>query len=234
MSGARVPPAVAMAAAMACALAGCGGGGTDDAAAPAFAIPDPSEVPVPDLADMEPRVQLILRDAAGRVRAGLSVAAEWGRYAMILDAHELYAEATAAYRVAARQSPDEFRWRYLLARVLELQGADQQQPGTVEAVLEEARERDPGYAPLYVRLGAVYARTGRPEEARAAYERAESLDVTSLPARIGTARALMAAGETDAALAKVERCAIEHPDDWETQMLLARVYTVAGRREEAR
>jgi len=241
MRGARFVSAVA--AAVACALAGCGGASDDgtrddaapgEAAPPAFAIPDPSEIPVPDLSDMEPRVQIILRDAAGRVRSHLSVASEWGRYGMILDAHEVYREATAAYRTAVRLAPGEFQWHYLLARVLELQGADQEKPGTVEAELEEARKLKGDYAPLYVRLGAVYARTDRPEEARAAYERAESLDPTSLPARIGTARALLAAGETDAALAKVERCAIEHPDDWEVQMLLARVYAVAGRREEAR
>jgi len=229
--------AIALAAVpFACALAGCGGdaGAPSGEAASGFAIPDPSEVPVPDTTDMEPRVQLILRDAAGRVRSNLSTAEEWGRYAMILDAHEVHAEATAAYRVAIRLSPGEFRWRYLLARVLELQGADTEEPGVVEAALQAARECRPDYAPLYVRLGAAYARADRAEEARAAYAEAERLDPDSLPARIGTARSLLAAGETDAALAKVEACAAEHPDDWETRMLLARVFAVAGRRAEAR
>lgn len=230
--------AIALAAvALAGALSGCGrgdGGAPAGRGAPGFAIPDPSEVPVPDLTDMEPRVQLILRDAAGRVRDHLSAADEWGRYAMILDAHEVHAEAAAAYRVAIRLAPGEFRWRYLLARVLELQGADTDEPGAVESALQAARECRPDYAPLCVRLGAVYARTDREAEARAAYAEAERLDPDSLPARIGTARSLLAAGETEAALAKAEACAAGHPDDWETQMLLARAYAVAGRRAEAR
>jgi len=231
------PLARVLAAAALLAASACGRGGPGEGVPPPGPAPEPptaADVPRPELSDMEPRVQYILRDAQQRVLADLANPDEWGRYAMILDAHEVHAAAIPAYGVAQRLAPRDFRWKYLLARVLELQEFEQIDLGAVEKALLQARELNQVYAPLHVRLGNLYVQQGRFGEARDAYTRAVDLEPDSVAGVTGLVRSLLSLGETDAALARIEPFAANHPESWEVQLLLARTYAVAGRREEAR
>jgi len=201
---------------------------------PSAPAPSSEDIPRPDLTDMEPRVQFMIRDAQARVNAKLGNAAEWGRYGMVLDAHEVHDAAIVAYRWAGSLAPREFRWRYLLAHVLELQEFEAIDIDAVEAALMAARDVNQTYAPLYVRLGGVLTQLGRHEEAQPVFERAIFLDETIVSAHTGLTRALLAQGKTEAGLERIEACALNYPRNWEVQLLLARALAVAGKRDEAR
>lgn len=201
---------------------------------PAVGPPTAADVPNPDLADMEPRVQFIIRDARSNVLANLADAAQWGRYGMILDAHEAHAAAIQAYSTAQRLAPREFRWAYLLARVLELQEFEQIEVDLVESAWRRARDLNQSYAPLFVHLGSVLVTQGKHEEGRAAFRRALDLDPDLAAAAAGLTRTLLLMGETQMALESIQPFAAAHPQNWEVQMLLARASAVNGDAETAR
>lgn len=196
--------------------------------------PRPSEVPTPDLTDMEPRVRALIIDTRRRVLERLDSAEVWGHYAMALDAHEVHREAVAAYRTARLLDPTEFRWAYLYAHVLQLQELEEIDVAMVEAAFRAAERVRGDYAPLHVRLGEVLTEVGDLEGARAAYARAVELDATNPSAHCGLARTLLSLGDASAALDAVRPVLAANPDRWEAQMILARVRARLGDRDQAR
>lgn len=81
-------------------------------------------VPDPDTTEMEPLVAQRLGEARQAVLEQPDSAEAWGRFAKTLDVHRLHSEAIPCYRRAAALAPDEFRWAYFLARVIELVSDD--------------------------------------------------------------------------------------------------------------
>ena len=224
---------VALLAALAALLfsLGCGGGGEDR---PPVEPPVPADVPEVDFAAMEPRVRSAIERTRSAVLAQLASAEAWGRYAMVLDAHELYPEAIASYRVARRLAPDEFRWTYFLGRLLQMQQSGPEDLVQVEELLRVSAEQRPFYGPLYVRLGEVLMLQERGDEAIEAFERAVELNPRLTKAHCGWGRVLLAAGRVEEAVARLEIAAEVDSRDWEVQTTLARAYARAGDRERAK
>jgi Flp pilus assembly protein TadD len=197
-------------------------------------LPTAADVPAPRLEGMEPRVRAIIVDKRREVLENLGRGDAWGRFGMVLHAHEVGEDARHAYRVAHELAPYDFRWAYLLAEVLHEQGLDQVDLEAVESAYRTAEELDPEYAPLHVRLGEVRTQRGDYAGARDAYSHALELDPTIITARCGLARSLLTLGESERALDVIRTAAQERPDDWEVQMILARAWGKMGDREKAR
>ncbi|MEQ8195751.1 MAG: tetratricopeptide repeat protein [Rhodospirillales bacterium] len=81
-----------------------------------------------------------------------------------------------------------------------------------ESCFREAGERAPDDAALQVNLGNVLARKRDHGGAETCYRRAVALDDTLAPAHNGLAQALLALGETDAAMQAAERARNSKPD----------------------
>ena len=86
--------------------------------------PAPIEVPEPDLTEMEPQVEKRLTETRAAVLASPESGAAWGRFAMVAHAHDLWEEATVAYRRAWELEPENKRWPYYLGDVLSIVGTD--------------------------------------------------------------------------------------------------------------
>jgi tetratricopeptide (TPR) repeat protein len=194
----------------------------------------PTAIPTPDLVGVETRVGLFLEDLRAKVEASPTSVDAWGVYAMALDAHEMYDEAAVAYREARRLDPDDFRWSYLQARVVEVRGGP---TGTLEDAADLVREATrvrPFYAPAYVRLGDLEALRGNPAPAEEAYRHALELNPRLTKASCAVARILVSDGRTDEARALMEGAAATDSTDWEVQTTLTRVYAAVGERALAR
>lgn len=188
-----------------------------------------AELPQPDLAGMEPQVVRLLNDA--RLRAEREPLAETiGDLGALYDAHGLLAEAEACYREASALEADSFEWRYLLAIVREIRGADLDE---VRELFDRAAQRNDQYAPLYVRLGAALSLRGEHASAVEALRRAIALDASQSVAHRALGQALLALDRPQEALAPLERAIELAPQDLAAQVSLAQTLARLGQSQRA-
>ncbi|MCA8990892.1 MAG: tetratricopeptide repeat protein [Planctomycetaceae bacterium] len=76
------------------------------------------EVPNPDLSQAFPEVARAIEEQRKVVLSDSQSGAEWGRYAMLLDAHEFDYDAVVAYESAASLDSSNPTWSYLLGEIL--------------------------------------------------------------------------------------------------------------------
>jgi predicted Zn-dependent protease len=99
--------------------------------------------------------------------------------------------------------------------------------------LESSLKLTPGQLEARLLLGDVYLRLKNPAAAEDQFEAASLLDANSIPAQLGTARALMAQGKTGEALQQLTSLTLSNPKDPEIFDLLAAAYRSAGKLQEA-
>ncbi len=107
-----------------------------------------------------------------------TLAGAYGRLGALFLLVEVEAQADACFRTARALEPEEFRWPYYAGHLATLAGNTEQ----ALAYLEAARELDPDYPTLYLRLGKVQMDRGELAEARDAFEKvadAPGLDVAA-------------------------------------------------------
>ncbi|HET9886624.1 MAG TPA: tetratricopeptide repeat protein, partial [bacterium] len=193
--------------------------------------PTAEEVPAIDTTSMERRVEERLLGARNAVLQNLSSAAAWGRYGIVLDAHEMYDAAVKAYRTAWALDPKDFRWPYLLSRVIKFTDGDDSPE--IVPFYEAAMKLRPDYAPLQVRYGDSLMRLNRVDDARKAYERALKLQPNFWIAHRGLGQALIQASQAEPAVEHLEKAVSLKPDDGVSYAALARAYLLAGKQEQA-
>jgi predicted Zn-dependent protease len=107
----------------------------------------------------------------------------------------------------------------------------------VEHATEEfAAERalNPGYAPTYDRLGDVYTRSGKLQEAQEALTKAISLDVTSTGPFIQMGKVLLRRDDAATAAMYLKHAEKMDPSNYITHTLLAQAYRKAGQEDAAK
>jgi tetratricopeptide (TPR) repeat protein len=128
-----------------------------------------------DVSGAERLMQQAIAEARAEVAALLeqpevdpaSLAGEYGRLGALFLLLEVEAQADACFRTARTLEPKEFRWPYYAGHLAMTAGNTEQ----ALAYLESARELDPDYPPLYLRLGKLHLDRGELTEARAALEK---------------------------------------------------------------
>lgn len=185
-------------------------------------------VPMPDLAAAESRVAATVLAARAAVEGAPQRAIAWGHYGMVLDAHRFAAEAAAAYEQAHALDPQELRWPYFLALVLDLS-----QPERAVPWFEAALQIDPSYVPARIRFGETLEKLGRMDEAQEQFRRAADIDPESPFAAFGLGRMALAKGAVGEAIEHLERAYSLAPRLQAIVVTLARAYHRAGREEEA-
>ena len=212
---------IALLAAVFLALAGCGAPSPEP----------PVEVPLPDMTEMELQVKKRLEETRAAVLADRQSGRAWGRFGMVAHAHDLWDEATVAYRQAQKLEPESHRWPYYLGDVLSIVGTDLE---GAEKAFRRAMALHPDYGPAHMRLGKVLLARGEHAAAGVQLERALELAPDLEPARVSLAQARLAEGELEAAAALLEEILQRSPRHGQALATLGQVYMRLGRRQEAR
>ena len=191
--------------------------------------PDPS-LELPALPEREIDAQLLdalqrLDDAA---RQDVESGQRRGELAMAYDVNDFHRRAIVVYGQAAKLAPDEFDWPYF--RALLLARADTDYEAALRS-LDAAIALNDGYVPAWLWRGEWLRELERPEEARAAYQRAADLGAGA-PALVGLAHLLFAAERFDEAVALLEPLNAKQPDP-RVDRMLGRAYRTIGRDEDA-
>jgi predicted Zn-dependent protease len=99
---------------------------------------------------------------------------------------------------------------------------------------EQERGINPGYAPVYDRLGDVYSRTDRLQEAQEALTKAISLDTSSTGPFIQMGKVLLRRQDPVTSIMYLKHAEKMDPGNFITHTLLAQAYRKVGQEDEAR
>jgi tetratricopeptide (TPR) repeat protein len=186
--------------------------------------------PIPDPATgaMESQVADKIGSARKAVADNLASAGAWGKLGMVFHAHYLEPEAAACYAEAHRLDDGDFRWPYLLARILKSRS-----PAPALDLLDEASRENPAFTPLHILAAELQLAEGNTDGAMASYRRALSIDRGSAAAELGIGRLLLERGDLEGSAAHLERAAELAPEAGSIHATLSQLYHRLGREEDA-
>jgi superkiller protein 3 len=208
------------------------------AAAPAAGQrPRPAPLPEPVMDGVEPEVR---RQLESRRAEAESLAAEPDadagelaqRYGTLGGLYLVYGFTVAAEPAlgnARALSPDDFRWHYLLASLLQATG---RQEAAIEAY-RRALELEPSYPAALIRFGEALLDLARPAEAAEVFERAIA-GRPSAAGHFGRGRAAAATGDWQGAVEHYERALELQPSASAVRYPLGLAYRELGRLDRAR
>lgn len=191
-------------------------------------LQEPPEVSHPNLATMEPQVVETIRDARDAVMKQRKSAGAWGWLGMVFHAHDLKQEAAECYAQAIDLSPEEFKWSYLLATVL--QDLDLEE-ALVRA--ERASRLKPDYVPAHLLVGQLLEQVSQPQSALEAFGRALSVDSNCTAAEFALGRLHLAEGDLEASQRHLETAARQQPNVGSIHAFLARLYRLQNKEAKA-
>jgi tetratricopeptide (TPR) repeat protein len=186
------------------------------------------EVPSPSTAGLEAPVAARFAEARAAVMREPRAAAAWGRYGMVLEAHERAEDAAACYAEAARLDPREPRWPYMQAMALA-----PVRPEEAVACFEQSVVRDPRSALIRQEFGDTLLQLGRTEEAITQHRAALEIDPNARRAILALAGEALRRGDDDEALRLLTRASELQFFDREVHAQLAVVYRLRGETERA-
>lgn len=196
----RVPGRLRLAVALAAALLAVGAGAW-------YGLrPAPPTPPNPEVTGTDPDVADAVRASRMAVEKAPRSASAWGKYGMVLRAHDFEPESNACFAEAERLDPRDPRWPYLHGLSVVLNDPEAGLPLLRQAV---ERCRDNPLAPR-LRLAEVLLDNGHPDEAEAHLQRAQKLDPGGARVELGLARLAMERGQWREAIEHLGRC-LEDP-----------------------
>jgi tetratricopeptide (TPR) repeat protein len=171
------------------------------------------------------------------VAALLDVTGRWGALvltlwlvfvaAMTVARNELWRDEVAMWLDAVDKAPAKARAWENLGEAL----GDRHRYGEAERALSESVRLEPTTNALY-NLGQLYTITGRPELAKAQYERVLEREPTHVSATVALARIAAAAGQIDEALGRLRRSTL-YDKVLELRLEEARILLSSGHDERA-
>lgn len=159
-----------------------------------------------------------------------SLAGAYGRLGALFLLLEVEAQADACFRSARALQPREFRWPYYAGYLAMMAGNTEQ----ALAYLESARELDPDYPTLYLRLGKVQLDRSALAESRAALERIADTPGLVSAANYYLGQVANLERRFEDAVAHLEKALEADPDATEAHYPLAQAYRSLGENELAR
>jgi len=191
-----------------------------------------------DISGAERLMQEAIPEARAEVAALLeqpepdpaSIAGAYGRLGALYLLVEVEAQADACFRTAQALQPRELRWPYYAGYLAMMAGnADQ-----ALAYLEKARELDPDYPTLYLRLGRVHLDRSELPEARAALEKIADTPGLTAAANYYLGQIANLERRYEDAVALLEKALATNPDASEVHYPLAQAYRALGKDDLAR
>ncbi|MEA3274295.1 MAG: tetratricopeptide repeat protein [Pseudomonadota bacterium] len=159
-----------------------------------------------------------------------SLAGAYGRLGALFLLVDVEAQGDACFRTAGELEPKEFRWPYYAGHLAMVAGNTEQ----ALTYLESARELDPEYPTLYLRLGKVQLDRGELAEARAALEK-----IADTPGLIAAANYYLGQianleRRFEDAVARLKKALEADPNATGVHYPLAQAYRALGKNELAR
>lgn len=185
-------------------------------------------LPDPDLTGVEDQVAEEIRNRRLAVKKNPGSPDSWGKLGMILDVHDFKQEAIPCYKQGIALNPNEFRWFYFCAIVLN----EIRSPGALD-FFEKSNQLNRDYSPLHVRYGQALLNAGRLQNASQTFRRAISLDSTSSHAYLGLAKIAFSEARLQASLEFLNKALELNPEHREAHGMLADVLRRLRRTEEA-
>lgn len=131
----------------------------------------PADFPdLPNLDSLNPPLRKALREADQEARRKPASAEAVGKLGMVYHANLMFQQAAAAYRIATRLAPQDYRWIYCHAVLQEESGNENEQI----TLLRETLRLKPDHTPALLKLADWSFKTGSLDEAQRLYELAAS------------------------------------------------------------
>jgi tetratricopeptide (TPR) repeat protein len=169
-----------------------------------------------------------LLEATQAVREHPEAAQTWGRLGEIYDVNDLADPALFCYARAEALDPEDWKWPYFAALLLE-----SHDPDAAFERLSRAAELEPDYAPLQYRLGFASYLAEEFERAERHFRRALELAPGCTNAALGLARIAIERGESGAALEGLNDLVRRAGDEGAVHLHLAQVHRELGRHADA-
>ncbi|MEE2886430.1 MAG: tetratricopeptide repeat protein [Planctomycetota bacterium] len=189
------------------------------------------DVPMPDLARVEPGVVAKVQSCRAAVLADPSVDS-WARYGRTLHAHRMMLQAEQAYLAAAdvAGADTSAAFEYLhLAGCAALEGRAEQSIGYFQRALELRDD----FLPTHLCLALASERLGRADLARRHYQRVLS-SVESSHARLGLGRLALRSGDAKAAIGQFDKALAVNSEHREVYEAKARAHARLKEMDESR
>jgi HemY protein len=170
--------------------------------------PNPDLPSVPDLAGENETLRAAVRDAEARARTWFGAIDGVAQLGRLYHANGYEDEAVVCWEFLAREQPSDGRWPYYLADLARA-------AGQVDAMVEHLRDalqRNPEYAPGWLRLAETAFKRANFDEAEAAYRRRLNLVAGDPYARLGLARIALHTGRTEEGKRALATLVRELPD----------------------
>jgi tetratricopeptide (TPR) repeat protein len=148
---------------------------------------------------------------------------------MLMNANLPELAADAAHK-ALQATPDLPLAHFMLGEVALFKS----DVDSATAEFEAERALNPGYAPVYDRLGDVYSRVGKYQEAQEALMKAISLDTSRTGPFILMGKVLLRRSDPQAATMYLKHAEKMDPGNYITHTLLGQAYRAAGHEDDAK
>ena len=194
---------------------------------PGRSEPGPERPPI-DLTALPPPVAKALDDAEQQARRNPSSAAAWGRWGMVLMAHDFAEQAVPLLAHAERLDPADFHWPYYRGMCLVFSD-----PPAAIVCFEKAVELRGDLAVLRLELAERLLAAGRLAEAEPHIEQALSLEPREARGLLAQARLAFLRGDLQESRDWAERSVAAAGDVRESRQLLSQVLFRLGDTEAA-
>jgi tetratricopeptide (TPR) repeat protein len=181
-----------------------------------------------DFSETEPQVVEKIKSLQKQVSDNPESAAAWGKLAMNLDIHDFKSESISCYKQAATLDPNDFRWPYYAAVVLD-------EIGSPEALqfYEQSQALKSDYTATHLRYGEALFHSKRLDEASKEFNAALTAEKNSAHAYLGLARIALTSGNYEEARTNLEKALQSNPNFGEVHGLLSEVYRRLNRPDDA-
>ena len=188
-------------------------------------VPQPADL---DLVEEKPLLKAI-ETAQKAVRKSPNTAEVWGYLGHVYLSHGWETPAIPCYRQANRLAPNEFKWLYLLGRLMK-----QRQPEAAVKHLTRALTLDSTSAPAHLYLASALRILGRFDEAQQHLEHAKRLQPNNPFSELWLGEIALAKQEVKLAQTHLEKALLLNPGQSEAHALMAQIAVALGDTQAAR
>ena len=192
----------------------------------------PEDFPrLPDVGTMNPELRALLQNADREARRRPGSAELVSKLGLAYHANLLFAQATGAYRIAARLAPGDYRWIYCQALLEEENGNEKEEL----RLLRKTLQLKPDHVPALIKMADSFFKQDQLDQAASYYERAARVleGGASLQAAFGLGRVAARRREWNRVIADIAPLSPTYAHVAPPYELLLEAYEALGQADKA-